>query len=354
MLKPDPISAAPIRSNPSAHAGFGFLRQASCFAYVACAPVFLSGCAVDTRSDLNLANLLFLVFSLLAVVFAIAWAHSLWRRRQTGQAWSWPNLTEIAIGAVTDFFDTLGIGSFAPTTVLLRLSKRVPDELLPGTLNVGHTLATVAQALIFIRLVDVEASTLLPMILSAGVGAWLGSGLAKRLPRFQIRVVMGFALLLAALIMLASMLGWLPKGHDALGLKGWYWGAGVIGNFVLGVLMPLGIGLYAPCMILVSLLGMSPLAAFPIMMGSCAFLMPLSSMRFCRNGQYQVSAALGICLGGIPAVFLAAFLVKELPLASLRWLVLSVVLLVAVNMLTAAWREKRSEKSQSSPEPANL
>ena len=78
--------------------------------------------------------------------------------------------------------------------------------------------------------------------------------------------------------------------------------------------MMLGIGLYAPCMILVSLLGMNPTAAFPIMMGSCAFLMPVSSVRFVRAQTYDVRAALGLALGGLPAALIAAKLVESLPL----------------------------------------
>jgi uncharacterized membrane protein YfcA len=247
----------------------------------------------------------------------------------------------LAIGAVTDFFDTLGIGSFSITTIFFRMGKIVPDELIPGTLNVGHTLPTIMQAFIFIQLVQVAPATLLPMMLTAGVGAWLGAGLVGKLPRYQIRVGMGTALLIAGVIMMLSLLGYLPKGEDALALEGWKWWAGVVGNFVLGLLMPLGIGLYAPCMILVSLLGMSPLAAFPIMMGSCAFLMPISSLRFCNNKKYLPSAALGIAFAGVPAVLLAAYFVKSLPLDYVRWIVVVVVLFVASTMLKAGWDERK-------------
>ncbi|MBC3830822.1 sulfite exporter TauE/SafE family protein [Undibacterium amnicola] len=264
--------------------------------------------------------------------------------RIAGIQWRWPRPVEILIGAITDFFDTLGIGSFAPSTAFFRLGKIVPDELIPGTLNVGHTLGTITQALIFIQIVDVAPTTLLPMILTAGAGAWLGTAIVGSLPRFHIRLGMGAALLLAALIMLMSLLGLLPAGLDALELTGWKWWVGVIGNFVLGLLMPLGIGLYAPCMIMVSLLGMSPLAAFPIMMGSCAFLMPISSIGFIRNQKYLPSAALGVAIGGVPAVLLAAFIVKSLPLDYVRWIVVLVVFIVAITLLSSAYRERRLSK----------
>lgn len=299
--------------------------------------MLLSGCAAR---DIDVKFPLLMLFSVLGLAFFTYWMWRLRAKRDQPGARKFPNPIELLIGAVTDFFDTLGIGSFAPTTAFFRMGRIVPDELLPGTLNVGHTLPTIAQALIFIQLVPVATDTLLPMIFSAGIGAWMGAGIAGRLPRFQIRFGMGLALLLAATIMLLSLLKVLPAGEDALGLIGWKWWLGVAGNFALGLLMPLGIGLYAPCMIMVSLLGMSPLAAFPIMMGSCAFLMPICSMRFCQNEKYSVSAALGLAIGGVPAVLLAAFLVKSLPLDYVRWVVVAVVAIVATSLLYAALKEK--------------
>ncbi|MFC0348289.1 sulfite exporter TauE/SafE family protein [Undibacterium danionis] len=310
--------------------------------YTAVLSILLTAC--DVRSvnlSQSLSQSLLVVFALLALLFIAMWVKRLRHMRENGEAWNWPKPVEIVIGAITDFFDTLGIGSFAPSTALFRIFKLVPDELIPGTLNVGHTLGTITQALIFIQIVQVAPETLLPMILAAGIGAVIGTKMVGRLPRFQIRIGMGLALLIAATIMFLSMQGVLPAGLDALSLSGWKWWVGVIGNLLLGVLMPLGIGLYAPCMILVSLLGMSPLAAFPIMMGSCAFLMPISSMGFFRNGKYLPSAALGIAIGGVPAVLLAAYVVKSLPLEFVRWIVLAVVLIVAMTLLRAAWSERQ-------------
>ncbi len=303
--------------------------------------LLLSACTLQSR---ELSAGLLLCFASLAILFIGIWAKNLHAMRIAGIQWRWPRPVEILIGAITDFFDTLGIGSFAPSTAFFRLGKIVPDELIPGTLNVGHTLGTITQALIFIQIVDVAPATLLPMILTAGAGAWLGTAIVGSLPRFHIRLGMGAALLLAALIMLMSLLGLLPAGLDALELTGWKWWVGVIGNFVLGLLMPLGIGLYAPCMIMVSLLGMSPLAAFPIMMGSCAFLMPISSIGFIRNQKYLPSAALGVAIGGVPAVLLAAFIVKSLPLDYVRWIVVLVVFIVALTLLGSAYRERRLSK----------
>jgi uncharacterized membrane protein YfcA len=245
------------------------------------------------------------------------------------------------VGFVTNFFDTLGIGSFAPTTAYFKLRARMPDEQIPGTLNTGQALPTMTQALIFIATVSVDLTTLFSMIVAAALGAWLGVGLVSKLSRRAIQLGMGAALMCAAALFLAGNLHWMPGGGDALGLSGPQLITAVVANAFLGALMMLGVGLYAPCLILVSLLGMSPLAAFPIMMGSCALLMPVGGARFVRTGRYNLGAALGLTLGGIPGVLVAAYIVKSLPIVWLRWLVLVVVVYAAVQMLRSA-RTQRS------------
>ena len=185
----------------------------------------------------------------------------------------------------------------------------------------------------------VDPATLVLMIAAAVSGAWLGAGIVVTWPRRKIQIGMGLALLGAALLMLVQQLQLIPGGGDALALTGGRMAIGVAGNFVLGMLMMLGIGLYAPCMILIYLLGMAPIAAFPIMMGSCAFLMPVSSIRFVRERSFHPQAALGLAIGGLPAVLIAAFLVRSLPLSAVRWLVVVVVVYTAVNMLVTAREE---------------
>jgi uncharacterized membrane protein YfcA len=252
-----------------------------------------------------------------------------------------PRLMDGLVGFVTNFFDTLGIGSFAPTTAYFKLRARMPDDEIPGTLNAGQALPTVTQALIFIATVSVDLTTLASMILSAVLGAWLGVGVVSRLSRRAIQLGMGGALMCAALLYLANNLHWMPGGGEALGLHGWRLIIAVVVNLSLGALMMLGVGLYAPCLILLSLLGMSPLAAFPVMMGSCGLLMPIGGARFVRSGRYNFSAALGLALGGIPGVLLAAYIVKSMPITWLRWLVLLVVVYAAVQMLRSARRRRR-------------
>jgi len=272
-------------------------------------------------------SLLFVGLAAALVVYGVAIARG---------GFEMPTALQAVLGFVTAFFDTLGIGSFATTTAVFKLRDMVPVQLIPGTLNVGHTLPTIAQAYIYTRIVPVDSMTLVLMIAAACVGSWLGAGVVVRWPRRKIQIGMGLALLGAAAMLAMQQLNLFPAGGATLGLAGARLWIGLAGNFVLGVLMMLGIGLYAPCMILVSMLGMNPTAAFPIMMGSCAFLMPVSSVRFVETRTYSRQVALGLALGAVPGVLLAAFVFWTLPIGAVRWLVVFVVIYTSLQMLATA------------------
>ncbi|HEY6450102.1 MAG TPA: sulfite exporter TauE/SafE family protein [Candidatus Cybelea sp.] len=295
---------------------------------------------------MTLRTILYIGLAIVAVILIVVLTRAFPRHRA-----SLPNRLDaaiaVAIGFVTNFFDTLGIGSFATTTSLFKFLRFVPDERIPGTLNVGHALPTIVEAAIFIVIVAVEPPTLLLLIFGAIVGAWLGAGLVARLPRRYVQIGMGSALLAAAALFILTNLKGSHFGltGNALGLEGSRLWIGMAVSFCLGALMTIGIGLYAPCMIMVSLLGMNPIAAFPIMMGSCAFLMPVASLRFIKFDAFSMRAALGLTLGGIPGVLIAAYIVKSLPLVTVRWLVVVVVLYAATVMLHSAARRGANSTS---------
>ncbi|HET7219003.1 MAG TPA: sulfite exporter TauE/SafE family protein [Vicinamibacterales bacterium] len=309
---------------------------------------------------MNPINALRLALGVLTALYVGGWIRAIQSARggaATGDAHAtdgrFPDVAQLGTGAITNFFDTLGIGSFATTTAIFRLRKMVPDRIIPGTLNVGHTLPTVAQAFIYTAVIPVDVLTLFSMIAAAILGAWLGAGMVCSWPKQKVQIGMGAALLVAATLMLITQVQTitgsriLPLGGEALGVRGALLVVAVAGNFFLGALMTLGIGLYAPCMILVSLLGMNPTAAFPIMMGSCAFLMPVGSLRFIREGAYSLRNALGLAIGGVPGVLVAAFIVKSLNLNTVRWLVIVVVLYTAITMLMSASSERTAAATQT-------
>ncbi len=274
----------------------------------------------------------------LAIWFAIVLTRDFLAHRDTLEDSSW--LKTSLIGFVVNFFDVLGIGAFAPQTALLKFTKQTTDKHIPGTMNVANTLPVLLQALIFITIIEVEPVTMVLMFISAALGAVLGAGVVAKMSEKKIRLVMGFALLVTAFFMMATSLEWIQGGGNAIGLQDGKLAIAVVVNFALGALMTAGIGLYAPCMALVFALGMSPQVAFPIMMGSCAFLMPPASVRFIQEKAYNRKAAVAMAIPGIVAVAIAAFVVKSLPLDVLRWVVIVVILYTSGVMLHAGLTKK--------------
>ena len=247
------------------------------------------------------------------------------------------------IGLVTDFFDTLGIGSFAPTTLLFKVTKYLDtDKKIPGTLNVAHTIPVIMEAVLFLTGVKVEGITLFSMIAAAIAGALVGARIVNKLPEKKIQLVMGVCLIVTAFLMASGQLGWLKAlgaGNEAVGLTGIKLIIGVAGNFILGALMMAGVGLYAPCMAMVDMLGLSPLVAFPIMMGSCAGLMAIGSPEFIKAGNYSRIGSIVITIGGVIGVTIAYTLVKSMPLAVLTWVIIGVVIITGISMIRQGTRK---------------
>lgn len=251
------------------------------------------------------------------------------------------------IGFATNFFDTLGIGSFAPTVALNKFMKMgVRDKELPGLLNVADTLPVMVEAVIMTTVIEVDPVTLISMLAAAALGSYLGAGVIAKMDEIKVQKVMGIALLITAILMLLKQLGLMPGGGDAIGLSGIKLVIGVVGNFILGALMSAGIGLYAPCMALVYFLGMNPQVAFPIMMGSCATLMPVGSVKFIKEGAYPRKAALVIALSGAVGVYIAAKFVSNLPMDVLTWLVIAVIFYTSASMLIAANKASKSVETK--------
>ncbi|MEE2669737.1 MAG: sulfite exporter TauE/SafE family protein [Gemmatimonadota bacterium] len=289
--------------------------------------------------------LLFVLLSVLAAVYLSTWVKNVrgveQARTEDGMR---PSALHLLIGFVTNFFDTFGIGSFAPTTSWFKLQDVVPDEHVPGTMHVGHSPPVIVQAFIFIAIIEVDLLTLGALIGASVIGAWLGAGTVSQWPRRNIQLGMGIALVIAAVTFVAANLGFAPVGGASIGLTGVGLGIGIVGSVILGALMTLGIGMYAPSMIMISVLGMNPAVAFPIMMGSCAFLMPVAAMRFLPANSYSLRPAIGLALGGLPAVLIAALIVEAFPLTLMRWLVVIVVTYAAIMMLRSAYIERPGQR----------
>ena len=246
------------------------------------------------------------------------------------------------ISLIANFFDTLGIGSYAIATSAWKFNKSVGDDLIPGTLNVAFGIPICVEATITMTRIEMDSLTLVLMIAAAIIGSILGAKIISRLDIMKIRVVMGVALIIVAAITLCKINAVGPFGilGTARGLEGGMLVVGVIANFILGILMTAGIGLYAPCMAIVLLLGMSADVAFPVMMGSCAYLCPACGITFIKEGKYNRASTIPMIFTGAIGVLIAGFIVTSLPLTVLTYLVCVVMVICAIMFFNDARRQK--------------
>ena len=245
------------------------------------------------------------------------------------------------IGFITNFFDTLGIGSFAPLTALLRGLKQIEDKLIPGTLNVSVTIPVMIEAFVFITIIKVEKITLFLMIVAAIIGSATGAGILSKLSEKLIQRLVGIALIITAFLLLSGQMGWIKElgVGKAIGLTGIKLIIAILVNIALGAFQAAGIGMYAPSMALVYLLGMSPEVAFPLMMASSAFALPSASIRYIKDQAYNRKAAITITLSGSIGVLIAAFIVKTLDVYLLTWLVIIVIIYTGITLIKSGFKE---------------
>jgi len=284
---------------------------------------------------------LLILLGLAVLVYAAALARAALARRAS------PSAEALALGAVVNFFDTLGIGSFATTTAWMKFRKLVPDRLIPPTMLVGLTPPAMAQSIIFLILLGVLVD---PVLLLGGafatlVGGLVGAPLVARARVWVVQLVVAVGLLLAAIAYAMTNLHLFPGGGTASGLPPIQTAIAIAASFGFGLLANFGVGNYAPTLVLLSLMGMDPRLCFPIMATGGSLMGAGASVRHFAIGEVDLRIVLGLAIGGIPAVLVAAFLVKSMPLEILRWLVFGVVVYAAVVMARAAVIGRRQEQA---------
>lgn len=264
-----------------------------------------------------------------------------------------PNAEALGLGAVVSFFDTLGIGSFAPTTAWLKFRRLVPDRLIPPTMLVGLTPPAMAQSIIFLILLGVlvDPVLLFGCAIALLLGGLVGAPLVARARVWIVQLVVAIGLLLAAAAYTMTNLHLFPGGGSAASLPAALTVVAISANFGFGILLNFGVGNFAPTLVMLSLMGMDPRLCFPIMAAGASLMGAGASVRHIRIGQIDLRIVLGLAIGGIPAVLAAAFVVKAMPVELLRWLVTAVVLYAAAIMLRAALLGRREHRAEGATAP---
>lgn len=264
-----------------------------------------------------------------------------------------PNFESMLVGAIVSFFDTLGIGSFAPTTAWLKFRKIVPDRLIPPTMLVGLTPPSMAESIIFLIAlgVRVDPALLIGSVIALLMGGLLGAPLVGRTRVWIVQAVVTVALVLAAAAYAMTNLHWFPGGGTASSLPLTLMIVAIAANFGFGILLNFGVGNYAPTLVMLSLMGMDPRLCFPIMAAGAAMCGAGASIRHIQLGQMDLRIVGGLALGGIPAVFVAAYIVTSMDLVLLRWLVIVVVIYAAAVMGHAAWHGRKLHEAEGGTAP---
>lgn len=289
---------------------------------------------------MDLAKILLIALGIMTVVYAIYLVKDVMSHKEDRLPLKM--VPVLLIGLLANFFDTLGIGSFATSTTAFKFTKSCEDDLIPGTMNVCYAIPITVEAFVFIQRIEIDALTLVLMIGSSIIGAVIGASIISKWNINKVRVALGCAMIALAIIMICKLMGFGPFGivGTANILRGPKLIIGVIVNFILGAFMMVGVGLYAPCMALCLLLGLSADMAFPIMMGSCAFLMPPGSIPFIKAGKYHRAAAIPLIISGIIGVLIACFVITSLPLTVLTWVVVCVMIICSIIFFNDAKKGK--------------
>ena len=293
-----------------------------------------------------MVNLVRLIFAVLTIAFLVVLLKDLKHAKETGILEKEEEGFKKAgvIGFVANFIDALGIGAFAPIVAMSKFAKmKLKNKEIPALLNIGCCIPVMTEAFIFTTTIKVDPTTLVVMLAAAGLGSYVGAGIISKMDEKKVQLVMGIALFITAILMFLGLpwIDLLPGGGNEIGLSGVKLVIGAVGNFILGSLMTAGIGLYAPCMALVYFLGMSAKVSFPIMMGSCAVLMPVASIRFIKEGNYPRKATLGITIFGVIGVLIATILVKNLPMDIMKVLVVIVIIYTSYSMLAPLFKARK-------------
>lgn len=289
---------------------------------------------------MSVQTILLAVLAILTVIYLIVFVLDLIKHKNDSEKGT-NFIVMSVIGFVINFFDVFGIGSFATGTALMKAFKQTDDRLIPGTLNVCFCIPVAIESFLFINGVEVEPVTLASMIVAAVVGAYLGAGVVAKLPTKVIRLLMGTALIVIGIVIVIQMMGLIHSSGVATGLSGIKLVIGIAANFILGALMTAGVGMYAPCLALVCLLGINPMIAFPIMMGSSAYLMPVASLKFIKEGAYNRKASLAIAIFGIFGVFIGYRFIKMLNLNALKFIIIIVMAYSAVSLFYSAYKDSK-------------
>ncbi|MFR5585763.1 MAG: hypothetical protein ACLTLQ_19785 [[Clostridium] scindens] len=246
------------------------------------------------------------------------------------------------MGFVLNLLDTLGVGSNATQMAFFKLTKLSPDEHLPANGNVIFAIPVGVEFLLFLDIVEVDTVTLITMLVSSVLGAIVRGEDCQQAAGEYLEKDPGCHTALRSgdsdLQVKRIRSFWHDGGRNrTYGRQARYRHCS---QFCIRSIDDLRGRAICTIMALCALLGMNISVAFPIMMGSCAFLMPPASVEFVKSGKYNRPAAAIATITGIFGVLAAYYIVKSMPITLLTWIVAAVLIYMSISFVLTLKKEK--------------
>jgi uncharacterized membrane protein YfcA len=231
------------------------------------------------------------------------------------------------IGLVSNFLDTIGIGSFAVIIAMRTMLGVMPDEVrLIGTMNIQAMVTALIQALIFLHFVPLDIVTLLVAVAMIALGGFLSGLVAVRIDKKLVHLIMLVAFIITGILLFLSQLNILTIGGTGTAIRGTRLVIFAIFMLVSGTLPAFGVGYYSLIKASIFLFGVNPIVAFPIMASASAFQMPVTSATFIARGKFYFKSTVILAIFGALGVVLATPIITSVNTYTLKWILLGIVI----------------------------
>ncbi len=254
-------------------------------------------------------------------------AYLTWQTYQNKILLPLANKVKLGLSGVVAFLaDTIGVGSFAINIAFAKIFKLMPTDKLPGYVNASQVLPGTIQAFIFMTMVNVDMFTLATLAIAASIGGILGAIFVSKMNATLLKKLMIFCFAGMIVLLFATEAGLLNISGDAAALSGMKLFITAIAMTIAGALTAACVGLYATSQAILFLAGISPLAAFPIMMAAGALQQPLLAITFLTKNKVPVKETLIVSITGLIGIAIGLPLITSVSIHFLHYLLICVLL----------------------------
>jgi uncharacterized membrane protein YfcA len=293
----------------------------------------------------------FVIFGILVLSLLCVAVMVIKLKHQPSEKLSFSQYIKLSVSGVIAFIaDTLGVGSFAVNVALAKLTGTFRDDEMPAVNNGAQVIPGTIESLYFMRLIDVDLTTLLTLVAGTCIGGLLGGFVVSRLSKQAIRLAMLCAFALIIVLLISHQFRLLPIGGELTALSSWKLVIGFMALVICGALTSVGVGLFVMVQGVLFLMNISPAVAFPIMTTAGAMQQPLTTLVFLQQNKIPLKKTLILSLAGCIGVLITIPIFKHLTITWLHSLLLCILMynFIAVARTYLRFRSgKRYGQAQS-------